>query len=87
MLKLEMKAIPSASRVTVKKSKNVNFVYYLKDDEDVDKTGVEPKNIELKMTQASVSRTKAVKSLKVVDGDIVSTFMKLTNKETLYRVS
>ena len=34
------------------------------------------------MTQASVSRTKAVKSLKVVDGDIVSTFMKLTNKET-----
>ena len=52
------------------------------DDEDVDKTGVE-----LIMTQASVSRTKAVKALKVVDGDIVSTFMKLTNKETFYRVS
>jgi hypothetical protein len=40
-------------------------------EEDVDETaGVEPKDIELVMTQASVSRPKAVKALKVADGDI-----------------
>ncbi|XP_009592254.1 nascent polypeptide-associated complex subunit alpha-like protein 1 isoform X2 [Nicotiana tabacum] len=49
------------------------------DDEDVDETGVEPKDIELVMTQAGVSRAKAVKALKVADGDIVSAIMELTN--------
>nr|BAF46352.1 alpha chain of nascent polypeptide associated complex [Nicotiana benthamiana] len=49
------------------------------DDEDVDDTGVEPKDIELVMTQAGVSRAKAVKALKAADGDIVSAIMELTN--------
>ncbi|KAK9284205.1 hypothetical protein L1049_009102 [Liquidambar formosana] len=49
------------------------------DDEDVDETGVEPKDIELVMTQAGVSRLKAVKALKAADGDIVSAIMELTN--------
>ncbi|KAM7263269.1 hypothetical protein ACFE04_000952 [Oxalis oulophora] len=49
------------------------------DDEDVDDTGVEPKDIELVMTQAGVSRGKAVKALKAADGDIVSAIMELTN--------
>ncbi|KAJ9685234.1 hypothetical protein PVL29_017311 [Vitis rotundifolia] len=49
------------------------------DDEDVDETGVEPKDIELVMTQAGVSRSKAVKALKATDGDIVSAIMELTN--------
>ncbi|KAJ0980878.1 hypothetical protein J5N97_009133 [Dioscorea zingiberensis] len=49
------------------------------DDEDVDETGVEPKDIELVMTQAGVSRSKAVRALKAVDGDIVSAIMELTN--------
>ncbi|MFS7943502.1 putative nascent polypeptide-associated complex NAC domain, NAC A/B domain superfamily [Helianthus anomalus] len=48
------------------------------DDEDVDETGVEPKDIELVMTQAGVSRPKAVKALKAADGDIVSAIMELT---------
>ncbi|CAM9003214.1 unnamed protein product [Rhodiola kirilowii] len=48
------------------------------DDEDVDETGVEPKDIELVMTQAGVSRSKAVKALKAADGDIVSAIMELT---------
>jgi len=47
--------------------------------EDVDETGVEPKDIELVMTQAGVTRSKAVKSLKAADGDIVSAIMELTN--------
>uniref|UniRef100_A0A2P2K4U3 Nascent polypeptide-associated complex subunit alpha-like protein n=2 Tax=Rhizophora mucronata TaxID=61149 RepID=A0A2P2K4U3_RHIMU len=49
------------------------------DDEDVDETGVEPKDIELVMTQAGVSRARAVKALKAANGDIVSAIMELTN--------
>lgn len=48
------------------------------DDEDVDETGVEPKDIELVMTQAGVSRAKAVRALKITEGDIVSAIMDLT---------
>ncbi|RAL51624.1 hypothetical protein DM860_010342 [Cuscuta australis] len=49
------------------------------DNEDVDETGVEPKDVELVMTQAGVSRAKAVKALKAAEGDIVSAIMELTN--------
>lgn len=48
------------------------------EDEEVDDTGVEPKDIELVMTQAGVSRVKAVKALKAASGDIVSAIMDLT---------
>lgn len=48
------------------------------DDEEVDETGVEAKDIELVMTQANVSRSKAVKALKNAEGDIVSAIMELT---------
>ncbi|KAG9136634.1 hypothetical protein Leryth_004427 [Lithospermum erythrorhizon] len=48
------------------------------DEEEVDETGVEPKDIELVMTQAGVSRAKACKALKAADGDIVSAIMELT---------
>ncbi|KAG1365480.1 putative Nascent polypeptide-associated complex subunit alpha-like protein [Cocos nucifera] len=49
------------------------------DDEDVDETGVEPNDIELVMTQAGVSRSKAVEALKAAHGDIVSAIMELTS--------
>jgi nascent polypeptide-associated complex subunit alpha len=45
---------------------------------EVDESGVEPKDIELVMTQAGVSRSKAVRALKAADGDIVSAIMELT---------
>uniref|UniRef100_A0A804HP75 NAC-A/B domain-containing protein n=1 Tax=Musa acuminata subsp. malaccensis TaxID=214687 RepID=A0A804HP75_MUSAM len=48
------------------------------DEEDVDETGVEPRDIELVMTQAGVSKGKAVKALKAHDGDIVGAIMDLT---------
>ncbi|KAI3878622.1 hypothetical protein MKW98_027927 [Papaver atlanticum] len=51
----------------------------VQDEGDVDETGVEPKDIELVMTQAGVSRRKAVKALKACDGDIVTAIMDLTN--------
>lgn len=43
------------------------------DGEEVDDTGLEAKDIELVMAQASVSRKKAVKALKENDNDIVCT--------------
>lgn len=48
------------------------------DEEDVDESGVETKDVELVMTQANVSRSKAVRALKNADGDIVSAIMELT---------
>ena len=45
---------------------------------DLDESGLSPKDIELVMTQASVSREKAVEALKKHDGDIVNTIMELT---------
>ncbi|KAK4403718.1 Nascent polypeptide-associated complex subunit alpha-like protein 2 [Sesamum angolense] len=48
------------------------------EEDEVDETGVEPRDIDLVMTQAGVSRTKAVKALETHDGDIVSAIMELT---------
>ncbi|KAL8551121.1 hypothetical protein ACS0TY_000266 [Phlomoides rotata] len=48
------------------------------EEEEVDESGVEPRDIELVMTQAGVSRTKAVNALKTHNGDIVSAIMELT---------
>ncbi|KAJ8098662.1 NAC domain-containing protein [Lipomyces tetrasporus] len=45
---------------------------------DVDDTGMEQKDIELVMTQAGVSRAKAIKALKQNNFDIVSSIMELT---------
>ena len=42
------------------------------DGEEVDDTGLEEKDIELVMAQASVSRKKAAKALKENDNDIVN---------------
>ena len=48
------------------------------DGEEVDDTGLESKDIELVMAQASVSRKKAVKALKENDNDIVNSIMALS---------
>ncbi|XP_071725240.1 nascent polypeptide-associated complex subunit alpha-like protein 2 [Rutidosis leptorrhynchoides] len=48
------------------------------EEEEVDESGVEPRDIELVMTQAGVSRSKAVKALEAHDGDIVGAIMELT---------
>ena len=44
----------------------------------VDESGIEQKDIELVMGQASCSRKKAVKALKENDGDIVNSIMALS---------
>ncbi|ORY67427.1 NAC domain-containing protein [Pseudomassariella vexata] len=48
------------------------------DAEEVDAEGIEDKDIELVMTQASVSRKKAIKALKENDNDIVNSIMALS---------
>jgi len=48
------------------------------DDEPVDETGVEGKDIDLVMGQAGCSRGAAVKALKANDNDIVNAIMELT---------
>lgn len=48
------------------------------DDEEIDDSGLEAKDIELVMQQASVSRKKAVKALKENDNDIVNSIMALS---------
>lgn len=48
------------------------------EEEEIDETGVEPRDIDLVMTQAGVSRNKAVKALKTHNGDIVGAIMELT---------
>jgi len=48
------------------------------DDDEVDDSGIEPKDIELVMSQASVSRAKAIKALRNTNNDIVNAIMELT---------
>jgi nascent polypeptide-associated complex subunit alpha len=48
------------------------------DGEEVDAEGLEDKDIELVMTQATVSRKKAIKALKENDNDIVNSIMALS---------
>merc|ERR1712102_133911 len=48
------------------------------EDEEVDEEGVEDKDIELVMSQANVSRSKAVKALENNSNDIVNAIMELT---------
>jgi len=47
-------------------------------DEEVDASGVEEKDIELVMSQANVSRPKAIRALKKTENDIVNAIMDLT---------
>ncbi len=47
-------------------------------DEPVDETGVDPKDIELVVSQAGCSRSAAVKALKNNENDIVNAIMELT---------
>ncbi|XP_011834547.1 PREDICTED: nascent polypeptide-associated complex subunit alpha-2 [Mandrillus leucophaeus] len=48
------------------------------EEEEVDETGVEVKDIELVMSQVNVSRAKAVQALKNNSNDIVNAIMELT---------
>lgn len=70
--------VPEAANVEANKANAPATITEAEEEGDVDETGVEPKDIELVMTQAGVTRAKAVKALKASDGDIVSAIMDLT---------
>lgn len=48
------------------------------EEEEIDDSGVEEKDVELVMSQANVSRGKAIKALKNNHNDIVNAIMELT---------
>jgi len=48
------------------------------EEEEVDASGIEEKDIELVVSQANVSRAKAIKALRVANNDIVNAIMDLT---------
>ncbi|KAL5249216.1 hypothetical protein ACHWQZ_G018167 [Mnemiopsis leidyi] len=72
----QFKPQPEAS--ITNEAKDVATVDEDSDEDEVDESGVEAKDIELVMAQASVSRAKAVKALKNNANDIVNAIMELT---------
>ncbi|KAI4184444.1 MAG: hypothetical protein L6R41_004732 [Letrouitia leprolyta] len=76
-------ADPHAGHNHAEKGKAIEGADAKKEEEEddgveVDDTGIEAKDIELVMAQASVSRKKAVKALKEHDSDIVNAIMSLS---------
>jgi nascent polypeptide-associated complex subunit alpha len=49
------------------------------EDDEVDEDGLEDKDIQLVMQQASVTRARAVKALKENENDIVNSIMALSS--------
>ena len=67
--------------VTVIGSRELNLKIFQEDEDDgaeEDATGIEDKDIELVMSQANVTRNKAVRALKSSNNDIVNAIMSLT---------
>merc|ERR1712178_17895 len=69
---------PEVAKPELTKAAEKPSIEEIDDNEDEDESGVEPKDVELVMSQAGVSRIKAVKALKTNDGDIVNAIMELT---------
>jgi len=69
---------PDVSNILVNAPSTVSQPIPEESDEEVDEAGIEPKDIELVMSQASVSRAKAVRALKNNQNDIVNAIMELT---------
>ncbi|XP_010671320.2 nascent polypeptide-associated complex subunit alpha-like protein 2 [Beta vulgaris subsp. vulgaris] len=70
--------LPDMSSMMAKSEASAATAAAQEEEEEVDETGVEPRDIDLVMTQAGVSRGKAVNALKAHDGDIVGAIMELT---------
>ncbi|RZS15495.1 hypothetical protein BHM03_00047332 [Ensete ventricosum] len=77
MMKLGMKPVTDLSNM-VAKVDLPSGAPTGEDEEEIDESGLEPRDIDLVMTQAGVSRAKAVKALKTNNGDIVSAILGLT---------
>jgi nascent polypeptide-associated complex subunit alpha len=69
---------PAGLRGNIPSAAQPNAASVATNDEPVDETDVDPKDIELVMSQANCSRSAAVKALKNNDSDIVNAIMELT---------
>ncbi|XP_050075558.1 nascent polypeptide-associated complex subunit alpha [Anopheles maculipalpis] len=71
---------PEATPATGEASSSTNVVTPIaeEDEEEVDDTGIDDKDIDLVMSQANVKRAKAIRALKNNDNDIVNAIMELT---------
>lgn len=70
---------PEPSAGTVDASANATVAPIAEEDEEeIDETGVDEKDIELVMSQANVPRARAIRSLKNNSNDIVNAIMELT---------
>uniref|UniRef100_A0AAZ1Y4S0 NAC-A/B domain-containing protein n=1 Tax=Oreochromis aureus TaxID=47969 RepID=A0AAZ1Y4S0_OREAU len=70
--------VPGETVSNVQENTQTPTVQEESEEEEVDETGVEVKDIELVMSQANVSRAKAVRALKNNNNDIVNAIMELT---------
>mmetsp|Transcript_24652 Transcript_24652/g.22405 ORF Transcript_24652/g.22405 Transcript_24652/m.22405 type:complete len:183 (-) Transcript_24652:34-582(-) len=68
----------NAARAEVTSKVPETYTQPVVDDEVVDESGVDPKDIELVVSQAGCSRSAAVKALKNNENDIVNAIMELT---------
>ncbi|XP_064609985.1 nascent polypeptide-associated complex subunit alpha-like [Liolophura sinensis] len=64
--------------VEVPSTKSQPIMEESEEEEEVDETGLEAKDIELVQSQANVSKAKAIKALKNNNNDIVNAIMELT---------
>uniref|UniRef100_A0A182JDB5 NAC-A/B domain-containing protein n=1 Tax=Anopheles atroparvus TaxID=41427 RepID=A0A182JDB5_ANOAO len=71
---------PEATQTAGEASGSTNVVTPIaeEDEEEVDDTGIDDKDIDLVMSQANVKRAKAIRALKNNDNDIVNAIMELT---------
>jgi nascent polypeptide-associated complex subunit alpha len=76
--KFKTPELPQTGELTTATNLQTTIPEDEEEDEDVDATGVEEKDIELVMSQANVTRTKAIKALKKTENDIVNAIMDLT---------
>merc|ERR1712098_455875 len=76
--KFKAAEVPQAADLGVAEAGQAASSEEEEDDGEVDATGVEEKDIDLVMSQANVSRGKAVKALKNNANDIVNAIMELT---------
>ncbi len=75
---MEQQLAEDALKSTEEAAETTEAVAAEEDDEEVDATGIEEKDIDLVVSQANVSRSKAVKALKNNENDVVNAIMELT---------
>jgi len=71
---MEPTLVPGAGQA----AKRAETIEEESEGEEEDATGIEEKDIDLVMSQANVSRKKAIKALRSADNDIVNAIMELT---------